>query len=130
PGEGALADLGTGDADDHGVVGPDHDPGVDFRRAVGRPHDGRAAKRKIEAEREPAADRGGADHERAAIDLRNVIHVRLPYALAAAAGFAPRACGRVPKGKVWVISALVSAWVGLGLSLSGAATAMIMPLWQ
>ena len=34
-GERALAHLGARDADDDGVVGLDHDPGVDFRRAVG-----------------------------------------------------------------------------------------------
>ena len=34
-GEAALAHLRLGDADDHGVVGLDHDPGGDFRRALG-----------------------------------------------------------------------------------------------
>ena len=33
-GQRALAHFGAGDADDHGVVGPDHDPDADLRRAV------------------------------------------------------------------------------------------------
>ena len=39
----------------------DH-PGVDLRRAF-RGARGFGAERKVEAEREPAADRGGADEE-------------------------------------------------------------------
>ena len=35
-GERALAHLGAGDADDDGLVGPDHDPGVDFGRLAAR----------------------------------------------------------------------------------------------
>ena len=44
----------------------------------------RAAERKVEAEREPAAGGGAGDDEGTAIHLRNEIHGALPYALAAA----------------------------------------------
>ena len=65
----ALAHLRAGDADDDGVVGPDHDPGVDLGRAVLGADDLGAAERNVETEREPAADGGGADDEGAAIDF-------------------------------------------------------------
>ncbi len=70
PGQRALAHLRARDADDDGVVGPDHDPGIDFRRAVGGADDRGAAEGKIEAEREAGAGRGGADDEGAAVDAR------------------------------------------------------------
>ena len=83
PGERALAHFGTRDADHHGVVGPDHHPGIDLGRAVRGAHDV-GTERKTQAEREAAADGGGADHEGAAIKLRGVIHGFPPHALAAA----------------------------------------------
>src|SRR5262249_4684644 len=78
PGERALTDLGAGDANDHRVVRADHHPGIDLRRAVLRANDLRAAERKVEAERQPAAHGRRAHHEAAAIDLRYVIHGCLP----------------------------------------------------
>ena len=54
-----------------------------------------------EAEAEPAADRGGADEERAAIDFRHVIHGCLPA------------------------HALAAAWIAVAHLLEGAATADI-----
>jgi hypothetical protein len=79
-----LAHLGARDAHHHGVVGPDHDPGADFRRAVlGAQHVG-SAERKVQAERESAAGGRTGDDEGTAIHLRNEIHFSLPYALAAA----------------------------------------------
>src|SRR5262249_32248695 len=92
-GHGALAHLGAGDADDDGVVRADHHPGGDLRRAVGGTHYLRP-DRDVEPEREAPAERGGAHHEGATIDLRNVIHVGLPYALTAA-WIAARTCWKV-----------------------------------
>ena len=44
-GQRALAHFGAGDADDDGVVGPDHDPDADLRRAVrGADHVGADAR--------------------------------------------------------------------------------------
>ena len=129
-GQRALAHLGAGDADDDGVVGLDHDPGVDFRRAVRGASALSAAERKIEAEREPAADSGGADDEGAAIRCCGIgVHGALPHAFAAA-WMAARTCWKVPQRQMLVIASSMSASVGFGLSLSSAATAMIMPLWQ
>ena len=68
-GERALAHLRAGDADHDGIIGPDHHPGVDFRRTVGGAHHGGSAERKIEAERQSGARSGGADHEGAAVEL-------------------------------------------------------------
>ena len=83
PGERALAHLGTGDAHHDGVVGADHDPGIDFGGAVGGTHDV-GPERNPQAEGEAAAERGGADHEGTAIDVGNVIHGGPPHAFAAA----------------------------------------------
>ena len=83
----------------------------------------------IEAEREPAAGGGGADDERAAIDLRNDGSCAPPHAFAAA-WIAARTCWKVPQRQMLVIASSMSASVGFGFSLSSAATAMIMPLWQ
>ncbi|MGY3465799.1 hypothetical protein ACVW0I_002670 [Bradyrhizobium sp. LM6.11] len=69
-GERALAHLGAGDADDDGVVGPDHDPGADLGRAVGRADHGGAAEGDVEADCEAGADRGRADDEGAAVEPR------------------------------------------------------------
>src|SRR6202040_1164403 len=110
------------------VVRPDHDPGVDFRRAVRGAHH-RRAERQVEPEREPAAHCGGADHEGAAIHVRNVIHDSLPHAFAAM-WIASRTCWKVPHRQMLVIASSISASVGLAFSLRRAATAMIMPLWQ
>ena len=66
-GERALAHFRARDADDDGVVGPDHDPGVDLGRAVGGAHHGWAAERNVEAERKAGAGSGGADDEGAAV---------------------------------------------------------------
>src|SRR5206468_10271100 len=109
-------------------VGPDHDPDAELRRAV-RGADDLRAKGEVEPEREPAANGGGADNERAAIDFRNEIHLCLPYAFAAA-WIAARTCWKVPHRQMLVISRSMSASVGFGLFLSSSATAMIMPLWQ
>ena len=88
------------------------------------------AERNVEAERQPAADGGGADDEGAAIDFRNDNSwCVLPYAFAAA-WIAARTCWKVPHRQMLVISSSMSASVGFGLFLSSAATAMIMPLWQ
>ena len=72
-GERALTHLGAGDADDDGVVRPDHDPSIDFRRAV-RGADDVWTERDIHAEHEPATEGGGAHDEGATIYLRNVVH--------------------------------------------------------
>ena len=76
-GQRPLAHFRSGDADDDGVVGLDHDPGVDFGRAIGGAHHGRAAKGNIEAEREAGADSGGADHKSAAVEGGHMIHDHL-----------------------------------------------------
>ena len=65
-GEGALAHFRAGNADDDLIVGPDHDPDADFRRAVGGARDLRSAKGDVEAERQAAAGCGGADNKGAA----------------------------------------------------------------
>src|SRR6185369_6463039 len=132
PGERALAHFRPRDADDDGVVGPDHDPGIDFRRAVGGAHDRGAAEGKIEAECEAGAGRGGADDKGATADARcsNVLVHGWPPQTVAAAWIASRTCWKVPQRQMLVIASSISASDGFGLSLSRAATAMIMPLWQ
>ncbi|MET3323489.1 hypothetical protein ABIF54_000742 [Bradyrhizobium japonicum] len=130
-GERALAHLGAGDADHDGVVGPDHDPGADFGRAVGCAHHGGTAEGDIEANCEACADRGGADDEGTAVHLgRDVlVHGAVPYALAIV-WIASRTCWKVPQRQILVMASSMSASVGFGFSFSSAATAMIMPLWQ
>src|SRR6266851_4469651 len=49
-GEGSLTHFRARDANDDGIVGPDHHPGVDLGRAVGGAHHGRATEGNIEAE--------------------------------------------------------------------------------
>ena len=72
-----LTHFRFGNADHHGLVGPDHYPRIDFRSAdCGRSAVG--TKGKFEAEREPSAAGSAADNERAAIHLRSVIHGILP----------------------------------------------------
>jgi len=65
-GQRALPHFRTSDTNDHGVVWPDHHPGIDFRRTVRRADHGRAAKRKVKTDRKPAAngceDKGAAIH--------------------------------------------------------------------
>src|SRR5690606_5280340 len=62
-GQRALAHFGARDADDHGVVGPDDDPGIDLRRGALRQG---FAEGNVEAEAEAAERGGGADDEAAA----------------------------------------------------------------
>ena len=57
-----------------GVVGPDHDPGIDLGRAVGGAHHGGAAEGKIEADRKAGAGSGGADDEGAAAEFDVLVH--------------------------------------------------------
>src|SRR5262249_33484080 len=91
----------------------------------------RAGERKLEAERQSAAQGGRAHHEAAAIDLRYVIHGCLPpHALAAAAWIAARTCWKVPQRQILVMLASMSASVGFGLAFSRAPPAMIIPHWQ
>src|SRR5262249_32181289 len=127
-GQRALSHLRARDADDDGVIRADHHPGVDFRRAVGGAHDV-GTEWELKPQAQPAADRGRADQERTAILFGGVIHGALPYALAAA-WIASRTCWKVPQRQMLVILASMSASVGFGLSLSSAATAMIIPHWQ
>jgi hypothetical protein len=87
-GEGALAHLGAGDADDHGVVGLDHDPGGDLRPVLCSPPP--RTEGNVEAERERAADRGDALEERAAVETGAAHGERPTRTLAAAAWIAAR----------------------------------------
>src|SRR5262249_58224529 len=112
PGERALAHLGARDADHHSVVGADHDPGIDFRRAVGGTDDA-GTKRQAQAERKAAADRSGSDHEGAAIELWSIIHGFPPHALAAA-WMAARTCWKVPQRPKLGMAAPMPAAVGFG----------------
>src|SRR5262249_548055 len=131
PGERALTHLGAGNANDHRVVRADHHPGVDLRRAVLRANDPRPAKGNTEREPQPPPHGGRAPHEAAGIDLGYVIHGSPPlHAPAAAAWIAARPCWKVPQRQMLVMLASMSAPLGFGLSLSSAATAMIMPHWQ
>ena len=50
--------------------------------------------------------------------------------LAAAAWIAARTCWKVPQRHILVIATLMSASVGFGFSVSSAATAITIPLWQ
>ena len=72
-GECALAHFRTRNADDDSLVGPDHDPSIDFRRAV---FGARAVRsnRGIEAESEPGSSGGAGDDEGAAIELGHAGH--------------------------------------------------------
>ena len=72
---------------------------------------------------------GSRDDEGAAIHFRNIIHDCLLHAFAAM-WIASRTCWKVPQRQILVIAALMSASVGFGFSLSSAATAMTIPLWQ
>ena len=61
-GERALAHFRAGDTHHHGIVRPDHNPGVDLRRAIrGTYHTG--TKGNIEPEHHAAANGSTADHE-------------------------------------------------------------------
>ncbi len=62
-GAGALSHLGARDADDRGVVGLDHDPGIDLGAGAALRLRRGGAERQMEAEREAAARGGGADDE-------------------------------------------------------------------
>ena len=70
-GERSLPHLGARDPDHDRVVRADDHPGGDLGRAVLRADDP-TAKRDVQAQREPAADRGGADDEGAPADLQSV----------------------------------------------------------
>src|SRR5205085_5625468 len=90
---------------------------------------------QVDAEREAAAGGHAGDQEGTAVHegrgrRGDVVHGRLPHALAAAVWIASRTCWKVPHRQMLVIASLMSASLGLGLSLSSAATAMIMPDWQ
>src|SRR5262249_19031980 len=122
-GERTLAHLGACDADHHGVVGPDHDPGVDFGRAVGGADDRCSTEGNVEPEREPGADRGGADDEGAAVEPgRNVLVHGLPPQAFAIEWIASRTCWKVPQRQILVMASSISASVGFGFSFSSAAT--------
>lgn len=88
-------------------------------------------KGNVEANGEPGADCGRANDEGAAIEPRRnmLVHVGGPYALAIV-WIASRTCWKVPQRQILVMASSMSASVGFGFSLSSAATAMIMPLWQ
>ena len=99
-GERALAHFRARDANDDGIVGLDHDPGVDFRRTVGGTHDGWTTEGNIEADREAGADRGGADDKGAAVESGHMIHGCLLKRLRRRG--LPRApAGRCRSGKYW-----------------------------
>jgi hypothetical protein len=125
----ALPHLGAGDADHDAVVRLDHDPGRDLRGALRGANDV-GTERELHAEGEAAAERGRTCDKGAPIDLGNVGHGSPPPHAVAAAWIAARTCWNVPQRQMLVIALLMSASLGLGFSLSRAATAMIMPLWQ
>ena len=129
-GERTLAHFRSRNADDDGIVGSDHDPGIDFGRAVGRADHGRA-EGDIEAECQTGADGCSADHKGAAVELRQyvLVHGGSPQAFAMA-WIASRTCWKVPQRQILLMASLMSWSVGFGLSFSSAATAMIIPLWQ
>ena len=130
-GRGALSHLGAGDADHDGVVRADHHPGGHLGRAVRRANDLRSAERNVEPKCQSASGGRGTHHELAAINCRHIRHGCLPpHALAAAAWIAARTCWKVPQRQILVMVVSMSASVGFGLSLSSAATAMIIPHWQ
>src|SRR5262249_39283699 len=128
-GQAALAHLGACDANDDGVVRPHDNPDAELGRTFGRANHVRA-ERQVQAQREAAAGCGGADHERATIDLWQGIQGRPLSGRAGAAWIAWGTGWRVPHRKIWVMASLISASVGFGFCLSSAAPAMIMPLWQ
>jgi len=71
--EDTLPHLGARDPYDDGVVRPDHDPGVDFGRAVCSAHDP-GAERKPQSKRKAAADGRGADDKGTTIHFRHGCH--------------------------------------------------------
>ena len=84
-GQRALAHLRARDADDDGVVGLDHHPGIDLGRGGLGVRVLRAAEREFEAKRKSATGGCGADDEGAAIHFRDIIHDCFPpHAFAAA----------------------------------------------
>src|SRR5262249_35103166 len=122
----ALAHFRARDADDDGVVGPHHHPGIDLGRQ--RLRRGLIGERNMEAEREPGG--GRRDQKGAAVDAWHLVHGCLPHALAAAGWTARRPCGWAPRRRLLGILASMSASAGFGSARSSAATAMIMPAWQ
>ena len=59
-GPDALAELGLGDADRHGVVRRDHDPGIDFRRRGLLVPDGAGRRLRVRSLRHPEAEHEGS----------------------------------------------------------------------
>ena len=123
-----MPHLRAGYANDHAVIRLDNNPGGNLGRAVRGANDV-GTKWKIDPKREPAAKSSRTDDEGTPTDLWYVVHGRLPHALAAA-WIAARTCWKVPQRQMLVMALSMSASLGFGLSLSKAATAMIIPLWQ
>src|SRR6516162_4458000 len=81
-GEGALTHFRAGDANNHAFIRAHDHPGIDLgRRSLSMCR--RESEGNIEAECEPAAERGAAHDEGAAIHSGHVVHGSLPQALAA-----------------------------------------------
>jgi hypothetical protein len=101
-GQRSLPHLGTGDAHDDRVVGPDDDPGVDL---VARRRGLRVVQpteRNPQSQRQPAAGRGGADQEAATVDLFGVDEHGPPRLRPAPQHGSPRApAGRYRSGRCW-----------------------------
>src|SRR5205823_10490091 len=98
-GHRALPHLGAGDADDDAVIRLDDDPGSQLRRTTRGANDLRT-EREIHAKCEPAAERGRADDESAAVDLWNAIHVRL-LTRSLRRGSPPGPAGMCRSGRCW-----------------------------
>ena len=79
-GQRALAHLHAGDADDHGVVGLDDDPGIDLGCGLGGLCG--AGEGHGETEREGAGGGAGAGQELAAGDFSNLHGVGIQFRLA------------------------------------------------
>jgi hypothetical protein len=70
----ALAHLGLGDADNHGVIRLDHDPGGDLPGRSRGMRGPRGTERNFKAENQRAAHGGDAGEEGAAVEVRNSAH--------------------------------------------------------
>ncbi len=64
------------------------------------------------------------------LSLRTCWFMAMPPHAFAAAWIASRTCWKVPQRQILVMASSMSSSVGFGFSLSSAATAMIMPVWQ
>ena len=86
-GDRALAHFRARDPDHAGIIGLDHDPGIDLGAVIGALRQHRAdTERQVESEREPTARSGGADNELAARKFRgfaahDLFHGRPHYVL-------------------------------------------------